>query len=81
MTAITRPQVIALYRSLIRYRDTLTFTDRGYYTRRIREEFSKHRNLTEEQDISFFYQVSLVHWPVIILLIIIVFVIRKDWSS
>jgi hypothetical protein len=58
MTAISRPQVIALYRSLIRYRDTLTFTDKDYYTKRIRKEFKKHRDLTEDNDIVFYYQVT-----------------------
>ena len=82
MTAISRPQVIALYRSLIRYRDTLTFTDKGYYTRRIREEFAKNRNLTEEQDVSFFYQVSqLLACNYCLLIADCLLTTRKDCSS
>ena len=57
MTAVQRSHVLALYRSLIRYRETLRFTDKQYYTRRIRAEFAKNRDLTDEKDITFSFQV------------------------
>ena len=55
MSGVGRREVLALYRSLLRYRKTLRLTDKDYYSRRIRQEFEQRR---EEQDIDFYYRVS-----------------------
>ena len=37
-------EVLSLYRQLLRYGQSLQFTDKDYYLRRIRYEFERYRN-------------------------------------
>lgn len=42
---------VRLYRALLRFGDTLQYTDKSYYRRRIRFEFEKHRVVTEPGEV------------------------------
>lgn len=42
---------VRLYRALLRYGNSLQYTDRSYYRRRIRFEFEKHRVVTEPEEV------------------------------
>lgn len=66
MTGISRADTLRLFKQLLRYSQTLTYTDRHFYLSRVRHEFDKNKCLTDPKDIEFFYQVSdgpLVNQP------------------
>jgi hypothetical protein len=60
MSIPTRRQVLQLYRDLLRYGRQLQFTDRNYFSRRIRHEFKQAKNVEKAEDIDFYFQVSHV---------------------
>lgn len=53
MIGNTRREVISLYKSLLRYKSGLQYTDKDYFYRRIRYEFEKNKYLASESDIQF----------------------------
>ena len=52
MTSVTRLKVISLYRQLLRYSESLKFTDKNYFCERIRGEYEKNKDLTDTKLIS-----------------------------
>ncbi|XP_071446092.1 mitochondrial ribosome and complex I assembly factor AltMIEF1 isoform X1 [Hetaerina americana] len=52
-------QVLSLYRSLLRYRKQLKYTDKNYFSKRIRKEFERNRTLAPEESV-FQYERGLV---------------------
>ena len=58
MTGISRPDKLRLFKQLLRYSNTLRYTDRDFYLSRVRHEFNKNKQLTDPKDVHFFYQVS-----------------------
>ncbi|CAF0824914.1 unnamed protein product [Adineta steineri] len=44
-------EVLRLYRDLIRYSQTLKYTDVSFYLARIKQEFAKGKHLENEDDI------------------------------
>ncbi|XP_078320969.1 mitochondrial ribosome and complex I assembly factor AltMIEF1-like isoform X2 [Crassostrea virginica] len=44
-------EVLSLYRHFLRMGRILTHSDKEYYLRRVREEFRKNQNLTQENEI------------------------------
>ena len=42
-----RSAALSLYRQLMRYSQNLQLTDQGYFSRRIRLEFQKNRNIKD----------------------------------
>ncbi len=59
MTARAR-EVLSLYKCLLRYGRGLTYTDKNYYFRRIREEIEKSRALVNPGEIDFYIKVKLL---------------------
>lgn len=59
----SNPEVLALYKGLIRYGKNLKYTDKKYFIERIREEFKKHKDDQNQEDIIFAFQrgVSLLN--------------------
>lgn len=57
MSSVTRLDVLKLYRNLLRYGETLKFTDKGYYKKRIRGEFQKNKILDNPEEIDFSWKV------------------------
>ena len=49
MSSSTRSIALSLYRQLLRYGEKLYYTDKQYFTERIRDEFVKHRNLSDNK--------------------------------
>ena len=49
MSSSTRSIAISLYRQLLRYGEKLYYTDKQYFNERIRDEFVKHRNLSDNK--------------------------------
>lgn len=49
--SVTKKEVLKLYKNLLSYSKSLTFTDRGYYRTRIIKEFEKNKTLTNAEDI------------------------------
>lgn len=58
MSTVTKIQILKLYKDLLRYGQNLTFTDKEYYSKRIRREFKKNRSLETPSDIEFNFEVS-----------------------
>ena len=61
MSAVTRSQVIQLYKQLIRYQNKIQLSDKEYFKNRIRDEFRKNSHLVAEEDIAFHFKVSHVN--------------------
>ena len=49
MSSSTRSIALSLYRQLLRYGEKLYYTDKQYFKERIRDEFVKHRNLSDNK--------------------------------
>lgn len=52
--------VLKLYKQMLRYSNSLKYTDKEFYMQKIRNEFIKQRELTEPQEITFQYQVRYI---------------------
>ncbi|CAD0196961.1 unnamed protein product [Chrysodeixis includens] len=59
---VTRIEVLKLYKQLISYSKSLTLTDPAYFRRRVGTEFRNNKSLTNSKDITFAYQVDVVHF-------------------
>ncbi|KAH0819677.1 hypothetical protein GEV33_003119 [Tenebrio molitor] len=59
MSHITKLQILKLYKDLLRYGQGLRFTDKDYFCNRIRREFRKNRELGDESEISFNFEVRV----------------------
>ena len=53
--------VISLYKKLLRYSASLKYTDKDYYVRFIKGQFTKNRELTDPTEIQFQYQVFITN--------------------
>ena len=51
-------KILRLYKQLLRYSNSLKYTNKPFYEDRIRAEFRKHRGEKDPEVISFQYQVS-----------------------
>ncbi|XP_064210745.1 mitochondrial ribosome and complex I assembly factor AltMIEF1 [Tribolium castaneum] len=60
MSQVTKIQILKLYKDLLRYGQNLKFTDKDYFHKRIRREFRKNRDLTDESAISFNFERGIV---------------------
>ena len=49
MSSSTRSIALSLYRQLLRYGEKLYYTDKQYFDERIRGEFVKHKNLSDNK--------------------------------
>ena len=49
MNLSNRSKVISLYRQLLRYSENLKYTDKSYFCHRIRGEYNKNKNLTDNR--------------------------------
>ena len=58
MSGPSSSQVLGLYRSLLRYGQTLQLTDRAYFYWRVRREFSKARTVESEERRRFLFEVA-----------------------
>lgn len=52
-----RSKILGLYKSLIRYSETLQFTDKKYFVHRVRKGFLANRELKDKAQIEFHYKV------------------------
>lgn len=75
MSATTSKQILQLYRDLLRYGKQLKFTDKTYYTDRIRAEFKRNKNLQSEADIEFNIKVNIHSFIKFVCIIIYSFVL------
>ena len=53
-----RNKVLHLYKELLRYGETLRFTDKKYYRFRIRKGFLENKDLSDPKSIKFFIKVK-----------------------
>lgn len=51
-----RTEILRLYKSLLRYGEVISLTDKSYFKRRIQKEFKE--NKTASEDITFLYEAS-----------------------
>ncbi|OXU24271.1 hypothetical protein TSAR_009629 [Trichomalopsis sarcophagae] len=51
-----RSEILGLYKSLIRYSETLRFTDKKYFVHRVRRSFLENKELTDKDKIEFQYK-------------------------
>lgn len=56
--AANRTQVLRLYKDLVRYSDTLVYTDKQFYLKKARDEFRRNKDLQDQKDIAFYVAVS-----------------------
>lgn len=52
-----RRSVLSLYKNLLIYGRNLELTDKNYFTKRVREEFAKNKNLSDTSAIE--HQISV----------------------
>lgn len=62
-----RIEILKLYKDLLRYGQQLKFTDREYFQRRIKKEFKQNKEVTDETDINFKFEVSQYIFIVLLL--------------
>lgn len=58
MCKIQPTSVLKLYKDLLRYGQHLTFTDKKFFRQRIINEFKNNKNLKDEAEISYNFEVS-----------------------
>lgn len=54
-----RIHILKLYKDLLRFGQQLELTDKKYYYNRIKKEFTKNKNLSDEADINYNYKVRI----------------------
>lgn len=54
-----RSEILGLYKNLLRYSQRLRFTDKKYFVHRVRKGFLENRELTNQEEIEFYYKVLL----------------------
>lgn len=57
---MTRSAILRLYKDLLRYGESLKFTDKDYFRRSIRKSFKNNKNLIDEASIDFQFKVIYV---------------------
>lgn len=57
MSKIQVSRILKLYKDLLRYSEELSFTDKNYYRQRIKKEFKKNKDLQDENEISYCFEV------------------------
>jgi len=57
---MSRQTVLKLYKNILRYGETLRFTDKKYFIHRIRTAFKDNKNLTNEETIDFQLKVIML---------------------
>lgn len=55
---MSKREVLSLYKRLLRYGETLKFTDKKYYNFRVKGAFNKNRALENPKDITFHIEVN-----------------------
>lgn len=55
--SVTKQNILQLYKKLLRYSNSLRYTDKDYYLARVRGEFWKNREITDPEEINFQFQV------------------------
>ena len=58
MNIPNRSQIFLLYRALLKYGEQLKFTDKEFYSKRIKSEFNKNKSLNDPEQILKAYQVK-----------------------
>jgi hypothetical protein len=58
--SVSRVLKLNLYKNCLKYSNQLLYTDKNFYLNKIKTEFRKNKDLTQEKDIKFFYQVFIV---------------------
>lgn len=58
MSKIQVSRILKLYKDLLRYGEELTLTDKNYYRLRIKTEFKKNKNLQDDNEINFCFEVN-----------------------
>ena len=53
----SKQQTLSLYRNILRYGQSLEYTNKEYFYKRLRGEFKRNKNLPEDK-INFYYQVK-----------------------
>lgn len=56
--APNRADILRLYKELLRYSEIITFTDKNYYTNKIKQGFRANKNTPE--NITFLYKASFI---------------------
>lgn len=56
----SKPQILRLYKHLIRYGNQLQLTDKNYFLGRIRREFREGRELNDPVQIAFNFKVNTI---------------------
>lgn len=56
-TVPSKPQVLNLYRAILRYGRELELTDKGYFFQRIKAEFSRKKTLSDPELVKKAYEV------------------------
>jgi len=59
VTTLSKSDIRVLYKKLLRYSNSLKYTDKNYYLDRIRGEFWRNRELTDKEEIHFQFQKGL----------------------
>lgn len=54
---VSRQEILRLYKELISYSKTLKYTDKDYYLRRVKKEFTENKSLEDTKEI--FHQYSV----------------------
>lgn len=57
--SITSRDVLSLYRSLLRYANSLQLSNKQYVINRIRSQIKEKKNLTDPADIEYYYKVCV----------------------
>lgn len=54
---VSKTSVIRLYKDLLRYTKQIQYSDKDYYINRVKSEFRSRKNLSEPNDIEYYYKV------------------------
>jgi hypothetical protein len=57
VTSVGRVDVIQLYRNLLKGRRTFQYTDKKYYTKRVRDEFKQNAYMGDKEEVLKAYKV------------------------
>ncbi|KAJ8675475.1 hypothetical protein QAD02_011261 [Eretmocerus hayati] len=58
-----RSEILGLYKNLLRYGQSLKYTDKKYFISRVRRNFLNNSSLTDEQEIEFQFKVKRIDGP------------------
>lgn len=57
MSKIQPGRILKLYKDLLRYGEELNLTDKNYFKQRIKKEFRRNKNLQDDKEITFYFEV------------------------